>query len=73
MVQGRYRRIVNEADVVARVNPTGNYGAQLLMLAVEACRKMDKPSQATEILKRIVKNFPESPLAARAADMLKKK
>ncbi len=73
MVQGRYCRIVNEADVVARVNPTGNYGAQLLMLAVEACRKMDKPSQATEILKRIVKNFPESPLAARAADMLKKK
>jgi len=73
MAQGLYRRVVREADIVARVNPTGNYGAQLLMLAAEAYRKMSNPSKAAETLKRIVDNFPESPLAAQAAEMLKNK
>ena len=71
--QGRYAEITIEADILARVNPTSNYGAQLLMLAVEAYRKMDKPGLATETLKRIVDKFPESPLAVEAAEILKKK
>ncbi|MDP6636321.1 MAG: PKD domain-containing protein [Phycisphaerae bacterium] len=73
MAQGRYGEIVHEADILARVNPTSNYGAQLLMLAAEACRKMDKPDKAAATLKRIVDIFPESPLAVEAADTLKKK
>ncbi len=73
MAQGRYRRVANEADIIARVNPTGNYGAQLLMLAAEAYGKMAKPSDANKTLRRIVDSFPESPLAVKAADALKKK
>ncbi|MDP6546251.1 MAG: PKD domain-containing protein [Phycisphaerae bacterium] len=73
MVQGRYSEVTVEADILTRVNPTSNYGAQLLMLAVEAYRKMDKPDKASETLKRIVKVFPESPLAIEAAEKLKKK
>ncbi|MCP4379414.1 MAG: PKD domain-containing protein, partial [bacterium] len=73
MAQGHYARVTIEADILARVNPTGNYGAQLLMLAAKAYRKMDKPDKVTETLKRIVDKFPESPLAAKAADAIKKK
>ena len=73
MVQGRYAEVTIEADILARVNPTSNCGAQLLMLAVEAYRKTDKPDKATEALKRIVDKFPESPLAIKAAETLKKK
>jgi len=73
MAQGRYSEVTVEADILARVNPTGNYGAQLLMLAVEAYRKMNKPDLAAKTLKRIVDKFPESPLAVKAAETLKKK
>jgi len=73
MAQGRYAEIAGEADVLVRVNPTSNYGAELLMLAVQAYGKMDKPAKARETLKRIVEKFPESPLAAEAARSLKKK
>ena len=55
------------------MNPRSNYGAQLLMLAVEAYRKMDQPAKATLTLKRIIDTFPESPLAVQAVDILKKK
>jgi len=73
MAQGHYTEVTIEADILARVNPTSNYGAQLLMLAVEAYRKTDKRDKATETLKRIVDKFPESPLAVKAAETLKKK
>ena len=73
MAQGRYAEVTIEADILTRVNPASNHGAQLLMLAVEAFRKMEKPDKAAETLKRIVDNFPESPLAIEAAKALKKK
>ncbi|MBT3199790.1 MAG: PKD domain-containing protein [Phycisphaerales bacterium] len=73
MAQGNYARVTVEADIIARVNPRSNYGAQLLMLAVEAYRKMDQPAKATLTLKRIIDTFPESPLAVQAVDILKKK
>ena len=73
MAQGRYAEVTIEADILARVNPASNCGAQLLMLAVQAYRKMDKPDKAAETLKRIVDKFPESPLAVKAAETLKKK
>jgi hypothetical protein len=73
MAQGHYAEITVEADILARVNPTSNYGAQLLMVAAEAYRKMDKPDKVTETLKRIVDKFPESPLATKAAETIKKK
>jgi len=73
MVQGKYAEVTVEADIIARVNPASNYGAQLLKLAADAYRKMDKPDKALAALKRIVDKFPESPLAVEAADALKKK
>ena len=73
MAQGHYKEITIEADTLTRVNPASNYGAQLLMLSAAAWRKMDKPDKATETLKRIIKNFPESPLAIEAARAIKKR
>ncbi len=66
-----FQQVIAEADILARANPVSNYGAKLLMLAWEACRRSDQPDQARKTLKRIVEEFPESPLAAEAAEKLK--
>ncbi len=68
----RYSAAVNEAETLVRVNPASNYAAQLLMLAADAYGRLGKKPAAATALKRVVKDYPESPLAADAAGRLKK-
>jgi PKD repeat protein len=66
-----YDAAVREVNVLVKVNPTSNYAAQLLLLSSEAYKKLGKDDQAKAALEKIVKNYPESPLAAEAAKALK--
>jgi TolA-binding protein len=56
--------------VLVKVNPASNYGAELLMIAYEAHLRLRQPDEAKKVLRQIVKDFPESPLAAEAAKRL---
>ena len=67
----RYAAAVVEAETLVGVNPISNYAAELLMLAADAYEKLRKPEKAAAALKRVVKEYPESPLAAKAASKLK--
>ncbi|MDY6913144.1 MAG: PKD domain-containing protein [Planctomycetota bacterium] len=71
LTRERFAEAAVEAEILLGVNPASNYAAELLMLAGEAYRKTDRHSQAEDALKRIVRDYPESPLAADAAKMLK--
>ncbi|HUS47096.1 MAG TPA: tetratricopeptide repeat protein [Phycisphaerae bacterium] len=68
--QGRHAEAVREAQVLVKVNPASNYGAELLMIAYDAHLRLRQPDQAKKVLRQIVKDFPESPLAAEAAKKL---
>ena len=54
-------------------NPASNYGAELLMIAYEAHRRLKQADKAKAVLRQIVKDFPESPRAAEAAKRLEGK
>ena len=56
---------------LAKANPASNYAAQLLLLAADAYRRLGKDADAKAALKQVVEKYPESPLAAEAARMLK--
>lgn len=72
MAQKHYAAAVGEAEVLVKVNPRSNYAPELLMLAAEAYRKLGKAAEADAALKLIVEKYPESPLAAQAANEGKK-
>lgn len=72
MARNQYADAANEARVLVKVNPASNYGAELLMLAANCYKNLKDPDKADAALKQIVKDFPESPLAADAATQLKK-
>jgi tetratricopeptide (TPR) repeat protein len=71
MGRGDHQAVVAEAQTLVNVNPVSNYGARLLLLAYEARRAMGQKDLAGKCLKRIMKEFPESPLAQEAARKLK--
>lgn len=65
-----YARAADEAETLVRVNPASNYGAQLLLAAAQAYRKLEKNERAAEKLKQIIRDYPESPLVAEAKKIL---
>jgi tetratricopeptide (TPR) repeat protein len=71
--RGRFAQVVREMQVLAKANPTSNYAAEGLMLAAEACGKLKQPEAAAAILRKVVKDYPETPFAAEAAKALNKK
>ena len=67
-----YLAAAREAEILVRVTPASHHAPELLMLAAEAYRQGGKIPQATATLKRVIKDYPESALAAKAAQLLKK-
>ncbi len=72
VARGLHQDAAIEAQVLVKVNPASNYGAELLMLAANCYKNLKQPEKAEELLKQITKDFRESPLAAEAAKMLGK-
>jgi len=73
LVRGKaYLPAAREAEVLARVSPTSHHVPELLMLAVEAYRQAGRRAQADATLKRIITDYAESGMAAKAAAMLKR-
>ena len=70
LARRRYAEAAEQAEQLVRVNPRSNYAPELLMLAAEACRALGKADAARTALRRIVQNYPESPLAAKARKQL---
>ena len=67
-----YLAAAREAEILVRVTPASHHAPELLMLAAEAYRQGGKIPQATATLKRVIKDYPESALAAKAVQLLKK-
>ena len=61
-----------EARTLVKANPTSNYAAELLMQAAEACKRLGKDADRRAALDQIIEKYPESPLAAKAASLLRK-
>ncbi len=72
MAQKNYAAVAREADVLVKVNPRSNYAPELLMLAAEAYRNLGKAADVDAALNKLVEKYPESLLAARAAEELRK-
>jgi len=68
MAQKQYAAAAGEAEVLVKVNPRSNYAPELLMLAAQAYVKLGKDAEAAAAIKLIVEKYPESPLAAQAAN-----
>jgi len=66
MARKDYAAAVREAELLVGVNPRSNYAPELLMLAAEACRAAGRDGKARQTLQRLIKDYPESPLAQRA-------
>ena len=69
--RGQYAQAAGEAAALAKVNPKSNYAPELLMLSADAWEKLRQPPKAADALRQLVKDYPESPLAAEAAKRLK--
>lgn len=70
LARKQWSAAIAEAETLTGVNVRSNYGAKLLMLARQAALRLNQPDKADALLRRIVKEFPESPLAAEAARLL---
>ena len=57
-------------QIVAVVNPNGSYAAELLMLAADAYFNANQPMKTRSIQRKLVKDYPESPLYPEAVEML---
>jgi len=62
-----YAGAAREAAVLVKVNPRSNYAPELLMIAAKAYDKLGKAAESAAARRRIVEQYPESPLAAEAA------
>lgn len=72
LVRGKsYLAAAREAETLVRVTPTSHHAPELLMLAAEAYRQGGKAAKATATLQRVIKEYAESALAAKAAELLK--
>ena len=70
MARKKYPLAAEQAGQLLRVNPQSNYAAELLMLQFKAHKARGQTDLARRSLERIVKEYPESPLAAEAAKKL---
>ncbi len=70
LARGQWSAAITEAEILTSVNVRSNYGAKLLMLARQAALRLNQPDKADALLRRIIKEFPESPLAAEASRLL---
>ena len=70
MAQKQHEFAAEQCEQLVRVHPGSNYAAELLMLAFKAYTALGKDAPARAALERIVKNYPESPLAAEASKLL---
>ena len=70
---GQHVRAAREAEVLVGVSPKSHHAPALLMLAAGAHRKAGQADKAAAALKRIISDYSESSLAARAAAMLESK
>ncbi|HNX26391.1 MAG TPA: tetratricopeptide repeat protein, partial [Phycisphaerae bacterium] len=68
--QGRYVRAVNCAARLVNVNPQSQYAPQLLLAGAEYAQKNSQPQRAAELLEKLLKNYPESPLCDNAKKLL---
>lgn len=67
----RHGPAAREAEAVVKANPKSNYAAALLAVAARAYEAAGNSQQVRTTLKRIVDGYPESSLAAEAAEKLK--
>ena len=65
-----YAAAAEQAEQLVRVNFRSNYAAELLMFAAKAYKANRKADLTRATLRRIVKSYPESPLAADAKKQL---
>jgi len=70
LARARFAFAAEQAEVLVRVNPNSNYAPELLMLAAGAYKSLDKDALAGRALRRVAKDYPESPLAAEAKKRL---
>lgn len=68
--RGRHEDAVREAETLVNVNPRSNYAPRLLWLAAESCRGLGEAEKAETLLRRLVADYPESPLSARGKAQL---
>jgi len=71
--QRRWDDVARQAEALVKVNPQSHYAPELLLNAAEAYRKLGRSPQAAAALGRIVKEYPESALAAQAKKELEGK
>ncbi|MHC4561300.1 MAG: PKD domain-containing protein [Planctomycetota bacterium] len=72
MLEKDYAAAAREAAVLVGVNPTSVQGPELLMLAANAHHRLGENEKVSQVLRQIIDLYPESPLAAEAADKLKR-
>lgn len=70
--KGLWDRAAREARVLVAVNPKSTYAPRLLLTAAEALRRKKAHDRVAELLQKVAEDYPESPLAAQAAEELKK-
>jgi tetratricopeptide (TPR) repeat protein len=70
IAEGRLAEGVGEAETLVRVSPTSHHAPSLLMLAAEGHRRAGQESASQGALRRVVEEYPESTLAAKARALL---
>jgi len=70
LAQGQPDRAVRVAAELVAVNPSSPHAAELLALAAQACLQQKRPQQAARFFRRIVEDYPESPLCEQARKKL---
>lgn len=72
MAQKRYDEAAWRAETLVSANPDSPHAPRLLLLAAQAHAGLGRGEQARAALKRLVEGYPESPLAAQAAERIEK-
>jgi len=73
LAQKKHLPAIREAESLVKVNPTSQYGADLLLKAAGAYRKLRDMKKYRERLQEIVAKYPESPVSLEAAKLLRGK
>lgn len=67
---GQYAAAIGEAQALLKANPLSNYAPKLMMEIAKAFRRLGKVEQANNALGKLIKLYPESPLAEQARKTL---
>ncbi|MCD4825589.1 MAG: PKD domain-containing protein [Phycisphaerae bacterium] len=68
----QYSPAARQAQRLVKVNPGSNYAPELLMHAARAYTKLRQGDKAIKTLKRIIRDYRESPISNEAMKMLRK-